>query len=100
MPYRTNTTITVTGLDDAITDRIAKLILNALEEDQLQAYVRVERAARPHHLWASLREAEGSYAEQKIGRFTSQCDATNIQLVGVYTVDELDGMSYKLRGGV
>lgn len=95
-------TVTITGIDGVENQELSKLIAETLEAHGYRATVRVEHAKRPHYLYGSVREVNKAvstnpgYSE----RASQLEDANLIALNGQFTVNELDGISYKLRGGL
>lgn len=98
MPHTIAQTITITGLNDELTQRISKLILNALEADGLQGQVHIEKALRPAHRFHSVEEVN-AFLVKCPNRFIDGSFPDDIVLDGHFTLEELDGLSYKLRGG-
>lgn len=98
MPHTIAQTITITGLDDEITQRISKLILNALEADGLQGHVHIEKALRPAYRFRSVEEVNAFLCKCP-ARYIDGAFPDDIVLDGHFTLEELDGLSYKLRGG-
>jgi hypothetical protein len=98
MPHAIAQTITITGLDDEMTQRISKLILNALEADGLQGHVHIEKALVPAHRFNSV-EQVNAFLTKCPDRFIDGSFPDEIVLDGKFTLEELDGLSYKIRGG-
>lgn len=82
------TTVTITGLDGDVNEALFKKISVMLRQEGLRATVRIEVAEKPHH-----------YDSKELGRYAQHDDPSLIALNGSYTVDELDGISFRLRGG-
>lgn len=95
------TTITITGIDGMENREIRNTIIEALQREGYRVTVRIEHAQRPHYLYGSLKEVNEAvdtnpgYSERS-KRFE---DPSMIALNGHFTVNELDGISYRLRGG-
>lgn len=95
------TTITITGIDGMENREIRNTIMQALQREGYRVTVRIEHAQRPHYLYGSLEELNEAvdtnpgYSE----RSTQFEDQSMIALNGHFTVNELDGISFKLRGG-
>lgn len=94
-------TVTICGIDSDLNEEVSKLIAETLRARGHRATVRVERAERPHYLYGSVKEvneavdANPGYSE----RAKEFEDPSLIALNGHFTVNELDGISFKLRGG-
>lgn len=95
-------TITITGLDGVLNEELLKLITETLKAKGHRATVRIECAQRPHYLYGSVKDVDQAvnsnpgYSE----RGDTLEDPSMIALNGHFTVNELDGLSFKLRGGV
>jgi hypothetical protein len=81
-------TITITGLDGSLNESLFKKISALLRQEGLVAVVRVEVAEKAHH-----------YDSEDLGRHAPHEDPRHIVLNGAYSVNELDAISFKLRGG-
>jgi hypothetical protein len=93
--------ITITGLDKELGQHIFKLVANALADNNVRGLVRVEHAERPHFLFASASQVDEAVGIRVgIGGEHSVVLNPGIMLDGHFTLEELDGISYKLRGGV
>ena len=88
MSELTPTTITITGTDGEINEMLFKRISAMLRHEGLRAAVRIEVAEKPHH-----------YDSKDLGRYAEHDDPSLIAMNGSYTVDELDSISFRLRGG-
>lgn len=95
-------TITITGIDGALNEELSSLIAEVLKVNGHRATVRVEHAQRPHYLYGSVKEVNKAVSTNPgYSERASQLENANlIALNGQFTVNELDGISYKLRGGV
>lgn len=94
-------TITITGVDGKLNEELLKLIADTLQEKGYRATVRVECAQRPHFLYGSVKEVNEAVDSTPGGseRYKEFEDPSMIALNGHFTVNELDGISFKLRGG-
>lgn len=95
-------TITITGLDGVLNQELLLLITETLRGKGHRATVRIECAQRPHHLYGSASAVEKAVSanpgySERHKEFEDPC---MIALNGHFTVNELDGISYRLRGGV
>lgn len=89
-------TITICGIDGELNQQLQQEITELLELKGFRATVRIEAAERPHYLYDSI----GHVNTAVNGRYRPAGeDVSTIALNGLFTVNELDGISYKLRGG-
>ena len=90
-----DSTVTVTGYNEQHLAEISQAINSLLIERGYDVAVRVENAQQAHSFNQNV-----SHIEQKaIDRYTESEAIPTIALNGLFTVAELDGLSYKLRGG-
>lgn len=95
-------TITITGIDGVENQELLDLIATTLQAKGYRATVRIEHAQRPHYLYGSVKEVNEAvdpnpgYSE----RYKEFEDPSMIALNGLFTANELDGISYKMRGGL
>ena len=90
-----DSTVTVTGYNEQHLAEISRAINSLLIERGYDVAVRIENAQQPHSFNENV-----SHIEQKaIDRYTESTPVPTIALNGLFTVAELDGLSYKLRGG-
>lgn len=92
-------TITITGLDDKLNEDLLKLINEVVHNRGFVATVRIERAQRPHYLYRSVQEMNDAVDANPGYERTKADNPAMIALNGHFTVNELDGISFKLRGG-